>query len=321
MVGLLRGRIIMLIMVLQAISFPYIRVILGVPDTNETLSITLNAIGTGSSVSDLNGATVTVTNEDTTETILSTTWSGLVITVKIPMSTNYSVTVGNVSGYITPSSQTYYSSYMGLNDVVFNYASSIGFYISDLDKNLYTAETWQAAISAGKVTVNSALGVAVFTSTQQFIINPNTQACQFGPDSARYTDVTNPPKFTSPDAAATDFNGKSNTNTWTSVYSGNYAANIAKSFRFPDNRTGGYIPAGGQMMIFIQNRSTIYNLFNLFTSQLNNTQYYWTSTNWGYVTDSGSVRIYSSYVYDYNSLYYFRIFDAVNLMVIRDWND
>ena len=41
MVGLLRGRIIMLIMVLQAISFPYIRVILGVQwKTSSSLQLT-----------------------------------------------------------------------------------------------------------------------------------------------------------------------------------------------------------------------------------------------------------------------------------------
>lgn len=291
--------------------------LLGVRNPDETLSINLNTIGSGSSTTDLIGAVVTVTNEDTSETILTTTWSGLVITIKIPMNTNYSITVGSVSGYITPASQMYYSSYMGLNDVVFNYASSIGFYIADLSKNLYTAETWQEALDDGKVTVNDALGVAVFTSTQKFVVNPYTQQCLFGPDSARYTDVTNPPKY-SVDSITNDFSGKSNTNTWTSVYSGNYAANIAKSFKFPDNIANGYIPAAGQANIIVNNKNIFTSLNNLFTSQLKSDYSYWTSTNIGYNGDWGSVLI--GY-FTFDGFYRAGIWSTLYLLVIRDWDD
>ena len=169
------------------------------------------------------------------------------ITVSIPAHTNYSITVGNVSGYVTPSSQSYYSSFLGEVNAEFNYASNIGFYIADLKKNLYTADTWQTAISLDKVSVNDGLGIAVFTSAQKLIVNPNTQSIAFGPSSMRYQDVTNPPKYETTEAAITDFNGKTNTNTFASLYTGTFAASVSKSFKFPDNRTNGFVPAMGQL--------------------------------------------------------------------------
>ena len=138
----------------------------------------------------------------------------------------------------------------------------------------------------------------------------------------RYQDVTNPPKYTTNEAAITDFNGKTNTNTFASLYTGNFAASVSKSFKFPDNRTNGFVPAMGQLnTITIQNRTTFFNLNNLITSQLSINYNYWSSTNYGYLQDAGSVVIYCSY--SSNQGVYVKLIEdtGANLLVTRDWND
>lgn len=53
------------------------------------------------------GATITVTDDDTSETIYTGTWNGDDILVEIPDGTNYTVTVGSVTGFTTPSPVSY----------------------------------------------------------------------------------------------------------------------------------------------------------------------------------------------------------------------
>lgn len=73
-------------------------------DTKETVRISLTTNQDSSYDSDLIGATIVVKNEDTEETILSTTWDGSDVSVQIPQVTRYSIEVGNITGYTTPNS-------------------------------------------------------------------------------------------------------------------------------------------------------------------------------------------------------------------------
>ena len=69
--------------------------------------VTIQLTQSGGSDSDLIGATVVVTNDDTSETILSTTWQGSDIAVSINEGINYTVAVGNITDYA--SKQTHQS--------------------------------------------------------------------------------------------------------------------------------------------------------------------------------------------------------------------
>ena len=61
------------------------------------------------SAADLIGATIVVTNTDTEEVLLNTTWQGDDVDLLIFPNVNYSVEVGAVNGYATPSSKTHES--------------------------------------------------------------------------------------------------------------------------------------------------------------------------------------------------------------------
>ena len=62
--------------------------------------VTIQLTQSGGSDSDLIGATVVVTNDDTSATILSTTWQGEDISIRIDEGIEYTVTVGNVSNLV-----------------------------------------------------------------------------------------------------------------------------------------------------------------------------------------------------------------------------
>ena len=53
------------------------------------------------------GATVVVTDDDNSETILSTTWQGTTLECTIDVGINYTITVGDVTEYDTPSSRSF----------------------------------------------------------------------------------------------------------------------------------------------------------------------------------------------------------------------
>ena len=88
--------------------------------------VTIHLTQRGGSDSDLIGATVVVTNNSASTTIFSTTWQGNDIAVQVDAGVNYTVTVGNVTDYVTPNTQSY-TAVSGLTRVVsFKY----------LDKNI-----------------------------------------------------------------------------------------------------------------------------------------------------------------------------------------
>lgn len=83
--------------------------------------VTIHLKQTDGSDSHLNGATIVVTDNDASETILSTTWQGNDIPLVIDNGVEYTITVGAVNNYATPNSQTY-TAISGLSKIVeFNY--------------------------------------------------------------------------------------------------------------------------------------------------------------------------------------------------------
>lgn len=68
------------------------------------------------------GATVVITDDSTSETILSTTWQGAVIALTINEGVNYTVTVGNISGFrINSNYQSYMAVDSNVRSVIFKY--------------------------------------------------------------------------------------------------------------------------------------------------------------------------------------------------------
>jgi len=57
--------------------------------------------------SDLIGATITITDNTESTILLNTTWDGTDISFEIPVPVNYTISVGSITGYKTPSSITY----------------------------------------------------------------------------------------------------------------------------------------------------------------------------------------------------------------------
>lgn len=72
----------------------------------EYLSINLTC-NLPAQASDLIGATVVVTDEGNSETILSTTWQGTALECTIDVGISYTITVGSVTDYTTPSSKSF----------------------------------------------------------------------------------------------------------------------------------------------------------------------------------------------------------------------
>jgi len=73
--------------------------------TKENVTLSLTVSGEGSSMSDINGAVITVTESG--KSPVNYTWNGNPISVNINDGIVYSVSYGNVSGYNTPTSQSY----------------------------------------------------------------------------------------------------------------------------------------------------------------------------------------------------------------------
>ena len=127
-------------------------------DLSETVNITLTQVRGYDA--DIIGATVTVTDLDTSATLLSTTWQGNAITLDIEAVTNYKVEVGSVVGYITPSSQQYISKPSRELNITFQYGA-LGVFIEATDGTLYTSSSWSSSL--GK-TANSVVVISDMNS-------------------------------------------------------------------------------------------------------------------------------------------------------------
>ena len=223
-----------------------ISALLGVGENpNETVNISL--IQVGGSSTDLIGAAITITDDDTGDTLLTATWNGSTITTEIDVNTNYTVSVENITGYTHPSSVSYQAGYQTERNITFNYAL-MGIYIEATDHTLYTSSTWA---SSGK-TANS---IVIITDAHSFRIslvhNIDITHLPSGDYSAFST-------FETVEAARLDFNGKENTQLLLAVNSSiTRPAGWCTNYTFPDGITKGYMGSYGQWEIVYNNKATV----------------------------------------------------------------
>ena len=80
--------------------------------------VTISLTQQGGSDSDLIGATIVVTDDDTSETILTTTWQGDTIVAQVDGGVDYTVTVGSVSTLAIRQNTQSYTAITGLTRIV-----------------------------------------------------------------------------------------------------------------------------------------------------------------------------------------------------------
>ena len=132
----------------------------------ETVTVTLKST-VSSSDSKLNGAVVTVKNTMSGET-QTQTWNGTPLVFKIPPVNTYTVSVSNISGYLTPARQSYTAGVSTSRNVIMSYIKVyLGIYIYDTDGQLTLPENWDTANNS------KAVGVYVGTENSQFVIAPS----------------------------------------------------------------------------------------------------------------------------------------------------
>lgn len=119
----------------------------GSGDLREKVRITLNSNQTQPDNA-LIGATVHVYNNSLSEEVYSGVWNGEDITVKVTALSDYTVTVGEVEGYATPSAKTQQASIQGDRVLTFTYNACL------LTVNLTTDKGTSEGIAGAQVTVS-----------------------------------------------------------------------------------------------------------------------------------------------------------------------
>lgn len=256
-----------------AITAANLASVLGVvANPKETVNISLTQVG-GSSA-DLIGASVTITNDDTSETLLTAAWNGSTITTEIPMLTYYTVSVENIEGYLACEPQSYQAGYQTERNISFQYRA-IGAFVEATDGTLYTAAQWA---SSGK-TANS---VVLFTSQTKFriaLVESNMAI-----HSANGSFIGYLPALSLVDAMA-DFDGYNNTeqiikfNAANGTNNPSYAAQYCKEYTFPDGTNKGYVMSAGQLNLLILNKVQISECLSACGgTELHLSEYYYSST-------------------------------------------
>ena len=229
-----------------AINMSNLASVLGVGIEVVTISLT-----DSTGAIDPTGATVTITNTDLNVTLLSTTWQGEPIIANISTNTNYTVSVSAVDG-VQPSSQSYKAGWKTARSITFDY--NFGAFIESTDHQLYRAAQWS---SAGK----TANAVVLITEVHSFRMALNHVIL---PIHSNYTDpIENYISEVSYDNCLVDYDGAGNTakiirfNAAYGTNTNSYAAPYCNNFTFPDGTTKGYLPAAGELNLWIQNRNAV----------------------------------------------------------------
>ena len=202
----------------------------------------------GGSSSDLIGVSITITDDDSGDTLLTATWNGSTITTEIDVNTNYTVSVETIAGYLACADQSYQAGYQSTRNIGFQYRST-GSFVEATDGTLYKSSDWA---SSGK----TAKSVVLITSTIRRRIGLNQAHRPI------YTNnngnVENYLTAYPSNGGKDDFNGYENTqgllrfNIATNTNNSNYAAPYAYSYMF-DSNTHGYVPSSGELYIIMQN--------------------------------------------------------------------
>ena len=154
-------------------------------DLTETVTISL-ASNQSSSDSSLVGTSVLVEDiTNGTETLLSTTWQGSPITIKITAATLYRVTFGAVKGYQTPDAVQYTAQLYSTRSITATYNTCV---LSVAISGLENGATAQATVAYGSKSykVSSGGTVKVPIGTQVSVSVP-TVSCHITPSSQTFT--------------------------------------------------------------------------------------------------------------------------------------
>lgn len=265
---------------------------------NETVNISLTQIGGNSA--DLTGASITITDDDSGDTLYTGTWAGTMLTTEINVNTNYTVSVESITGYLACAPQSYQAGYQTERNISFQYRA-LGVYVEATDGILYTASTWA---SSGK-TANS---VVLITN----IIKLRLSLTRTSQRLPYHSTISDPLEnyitaYSSPNQN-NDYNGDVNTDNivkFNIAYNTDtisYAAPWSKSFRFPDGLEG-YIPSAGEMITLALNKTQIEECLSACDATPMSTYSgedgaYWTSTFAG--NANNGYRVMWSYFWDQN---------------------
>ena len=200
------------------------------------------------------GASITITNDDTGDTLLSATWNGIAITTEIPMGTYYTVSVSSVSGYLNCDNKSYLAGNQTERSVVFQYRGQ-GVFIETTEHILYPSSTWS---SSGK----TANAIVVITGQHNFRM---AITCLQLPIHNVGTDDITPytGAITTTETAITDFSGELNTsniirfNTAKGTNTTSYAAPYCQAYTFPDGSDDAYFISCGQLNILKNNKNSV----------------------------------------------------------------
>lgn len=265
---------------------------------NETVNISLTQVGGNSA--DLIGAAVTITDDDTGDTLFSATWNDSIITAEIDVNTNYTVSVETITGYSNSSFQSYHADFQNERNIIFRYVA-IGVYVEAIDGTLYKSSFWA---SSGK-TANAVVVIAdackvriALTETSLMIHSSNTDPLE------NY--------ITAKDQSSSivDYDGEGNTNKiiqFNTVYGTNttsYAAPYCKSYTFsyPIGQKG-CLPALGQLWTLVQNKTEVNTCLSACGGTVMDTSnFFWSSTFWGLAGTNRGVWIASDSLINNNGL-------------------
>ena len=242
---------------------------------NETVNISLTQIGGNSA--DLMGASITVTDTDTSQ-YSTYTWQGTIITMEIATGTNYAVSVETISGYLPCTYKSYIAGYQSERNISFQYRGN-GTFIEDTSGVLYTSSSWDSSNTANAVVlITSACKVRMALTETALPIHSN------------YTDPLEN-YITAKDAASAkvDYDGEGNTNKiiqFNAAYGTNttsYAAPYCKAFGFtyPIGQKG-FLPSLGQLWTLYQNKTEVDACLTACGgTPISTSTCLWSSTFWG----------------------------------------
>ena len=170
---------------------------------------------------------------------------------KAPFGAEYTVSINEKSGYITPASQTFTAA-KSVRDLAIVYSNDdYGVYIQSIEGGLYHVDRWD-----GTKTPN---GIAVITDKTRFVISKdgNSTLAITTDDfaGAKYKQYLT--SFTTSTDAKKDYKGEDNTNNMIKVLSDTgKAAGFCKNFTFPNGKKG-FLPSLGQMNAAYNNKNAV----------------------------------------------------------------
>lgn len=209
----------------------------------ETVNISLTQIG-GSSA-DLIGAAVTITDDDSGDTLLTATWNGSIITAEIDINTNYTVSVETIAGYLACAPQ-YYQAVQLARTIIFQYRGN-GVFLEDTNHQLYTSSGWDSSKTINGIVIITGIHNYRFSVTY---IGTNVTYSSSVSGIRNYITQRDP-----------DYQGQQNTNGLANfeiannLYSPGHVGCDAQHFLFPDLKTRAYAATITQLQMVYDNKT------------------------------------------------------------------